>query len=139
MKSEGYIWLEYIDRKGFEFEEILRLLSLLNGEEGEEEVGIFSKIMRLYKSNKEKEKKISIRLAWNSKLKKSSREKWKVNEKVLKNLPCLILLIIIIIPSPSLFFHRHSGNLANNLQIEKARKRAPIIGRQSMKLARAER
>lgn len=57
MKSEGYIWLEYIDRKGFEFEEILRLLSLLNGEEGEEEVGIFSKIMRLYKSNKEKERK----------------------------------------------------------------------------------
>lgn len=49
--------MEYIDRKVFEFEEILRLLSLLNGEEGEEEVGIFSKIMRLYKSNKEKERK----------------------------------------------------------------------------------
>lgn len=57
MKSEGYIWLEYIDRKVFEFEEILRLLSLLNEEKGEEEVGIFSKIMRLYKSNKEKERK----------------------------------------------------------------------------------
>lgn len=49
--------MEYIDRKVFEFEGILRLLSLLNGEEGEEEVGIFSKIMRLYKSNKEKERK----------------------------------------------------------------------------------
>lgn len=56
----------------------------------------FSKITRLYKSNEEKDfDSVSLKLL---ELKKSSREEWKVNEeKVLKNLPCLISLIIIII------------------------------------------
>lgn len=43
---------EYIDRKLFESEQILRLLSLLD----EEEVRIFSKITRLYKSNEERKR-----------------------------------------------------------------------------------
>lgn len=43
---------EYIDRKIFESEQILRLLSLLD----EEEVRIFSKITRLYKSNEERKR-----------------------------------------------------------------------------------
>lgn len=59
---------EYIDRKIFESEQILRLLSLLD----EEEVRIFSKITRLYKSNEEKDfDSVSLKLL---ELKKSSRE-----------------------------------------------------------------
>lgn len=132
--------MEYIDRKVFEFEGILRLLSLLNGEEGEEEVEIFSKIMRLYKSNKEKERKKDFdSVSLKFEVKKVESRKVKSKRESFKKFTLFNFTYYYYYSIPSLFFHHHSGNLANNLQIEKARKRAPIIGRQSMKLARAER
>lgn len=132
--------MEYIDRKVFEFEEILRLLSLLNGEEGEEEVGIFSKIMRLYKSNKEKERKKDFdSVSLKFEVKKVESRKVKSKRESFKKFTLFNFTYYYYYSIPEFILPSPLWKLANNLQIEKARKRAPIIGRQSMKLARAER
>lgn len=131
---------EYIDRKIFESEQILRLLSLLD----EEEVRIFFKNNETVQI-KRREKKISIRLAWNCwswKKVKSRRVKSKRRKSFKK---CTLFNFTYYyyyystFPSPRVYPSIATLETWRTISGKRWNASATEIGRRLMKLARAER